>query len=214
MRSHMYSPTVFWRRPYSATQKNYVHYLHFTVFCGSVVDDFTHILHGCFIGMRVILPLPSCTVTFMTVGQYRSIAIFQCCFTGIWVLTRQPQKLWVNKSPYNGIKTYHHNNPVKTFLRDKQQTRDDVIKSKHVLRYMPFVPGIHRWPVTSPSKGQWRGALIFSLICAWINGWVNNREAGDLRRHQAHCDVIVRSLPVWRPCRPRWVLCLLGRSRA
>ena len=23
------------------------------------------------------------------------------------------------------------------------------------------------------------------------NGWVNNREAGDLRRHQAHCDVIV-----------------------
>ena len=32
-----------------------------------------------------------------------------------------------------------------------------------------------------PHKGQWRGALMFSLI--WINGWVNNREAGDLRRH-------------------------------
>ena len=24
-----------------------------------------------------------------------------------------------------------------------------------------------------------------------INGWVNNREAGDLRRHRAHYDVIV-----------------------
>ena len=40
-------------------------------------------------------------------------------------------------------------------------------------------------------KGQWRGALIFSLICAWINGWVNNRETDDLRRHRAHYDVIL-----------------------
>ena len=32
---------------------------------------------------------------------------------------------------------------------------------------------------------------MFSLFCAWINGWVNTREAGDLRRHQAHYDVIV-----------------------
>ena len=33
-------------------------------------------------------------------------------------------------------------------------------------------------PVNSPHKGQWRGALMLSLICTWINGWVNNREAG------------------------------------
>ena len=46
-------------------------------------------------------------------------------------------------------------------------------------------------PVNSPYKGQWRGVLIFSLICAWINGWVNTREAGDLRRHRAHYDLIV-----------------------
>ena len=46
-------------------------------------------------------------------------------------------------------------------------------------------------PVNSPHKGQWRGALMFSLICAWINGWVNNHEAGDLRRHRAHYDVTV-----------------------
>ena len=38
---------------------------------------------------------------------------------------------------------------------------------------------------------QWRGALMFSLICAWINGWVNNRESGDLIRHRAHYYVIV-----------------------
>ena len=46
-------------------------------------------------------------------------------------------------------------------------------------------------PVNSPHKGQWRGALMFSLICVWMNGWVNNREAGDLRRQRRHYDVIV-----------------------
>ena len=68
---------------------------------------------------------------------------------------------------------------------------DDVIKWKHFPRYWPFVRGIHRSPVNSPHKGQWRGALMFSLICVWINGWVNNREAGDLRRYRAHYNVTV-----------------------
>ena len=53
------------------------------------------------------------------------------------------------------------------------------------------VRGIHRSSVNSPHKGQWCGALMFSLICVWLNGWVNNREAGDLRRYCAHYDVIV-----------------------
>ena len=61
---------------------------------------------------------------------------------------------------------------------------DDVIKWKHFPRYWPFVRGIHRSPVNSPHKGQWGGALMFSLICARINGWINNGEAGDLRRHR------------------------------
>ena len=49
-------------------------------------------------------------------------------------------------------------------------------------------------PVNSPHKDQWRGTLLFSLICVWINGWVNNREAGDLRRHRGHYDVSVMSI--------------------
>ena len=65
---------------------------------------------------------------------------------------------------------------------------DDVIKWKHFPRYWPFVRGIHRSPVNSPHKGQWRGALTFSLICAWTNGRVDNRDAGDLRHHRAHYD--------------------------
>ena len=68
---------------------------------------------------------------------------------------------------------------------------DDVIKWKHFPPKWPFVRGIHRSPVNSPHKGQWRGAFMFSLICAWINDWVNNREAGDLRRNRIRYDVIV-----------------------
>ena len=68
---------------------------------------------------------------------------------------------------------------------------DDVIKWKPFPRYWPFVRGLPRSPVNSPHKGQWRGALMFSLICVWINGWVNNPEAGDLSRYRAHYDVIV-----------------------
>ena len=67
----------------------------------------------------------------------------------------------------------------------------DVIKWKHFPRYWTFVRGIHRSPVNSPHKGQWRGALMFSLICTRIDGWVNNGEAGDLRHHHVHYDVIV-----------------------
>ena len=70
---------------------------------------------------------------------------------------------------------------------------DDVIKWKHYPRYWPFVRGIHWSPVNSPHKGQWRGALMFSLICVWINGCVNSWEAGDLRRYRAHYDVTVMS---------------------
>ena len=58
-------------------------------------------------------------------------------------------------------------------------------------RYWPFVRGIHRPSVNSPHKGQWRGALMFSLICAWINGSAKNCNAGDLRRHHAHYDVTI-----------------------
>ena len=68
---------------------------------------------------------------------------------------------------------------------------DDVIKWKHFPRYCPFVRRIHRSPMISPPKGQWRGALMFSLIYARINGWVNNGEAGDSRRHRAHYDITV-----------------------
>ena len=60
----------------------------------------------------------------------------------------------------------------------------------------------YRSSVNSPHKGQWRGALMFSLICAWINDWVNSRGASELRRHRAHNNVIIMATAcnymIWR----------------
>ena len=87
-------------------------------------------------------------------------------------------------------------------------THDDVIKWKHFPRNWPFVREIHRSPVNFPHKGQWRGALMFSFIYAWINDWVNNREAGDLRRQHGHYDVIImKSLISW------WVVTIMTHLR-
>ena len=107
-------------------------------------------------------------------------------------------------------------------LKDKKVivlSHDDVIKSKHFPRNWPFVRGIHRSPVNSPHKGQKRGALMFSLIRTWLRGWVNNGDAGDLRRHRVHYDVtvmyVLRALdkfivrqsctPVQHPITDNWI---------
>ena len=78
----------------------------------------------------------------------------------IWLSLRRQglvsQCVWLSKGVY-----YH----------------DDVMKWKYFLRYWSFVRIIHRSPVNSPHKGQWRGALMFSLICVWTKGWVHNRDA-------------------------------------
>ena len=47
--------------------------------------------------------------------------------------------------------------------------------------------GHRRIPLTKASNAE----LFFFLISAWKNGWVNNREASDLRRHRPHYDVIL-----------------------
>ena len=70
----------------------------------------------------------------------------------------------------------------------------------HIFRVTgPSVRGIHRSPVNSPHKGQWRGALMFFFYLRLNERLINNREAGDLRRHRAHYDVtVMKSLLLWR----------------
>ena len=86
--------------------------------------------------------------------------------------------------------SHHRNHDPGVFVPVSVQ-HAGVVKGKHFPCYWPFVRRIHRWPVNFPPKGQWRGALIFSLICVWINDWVNNHTAVDLRCYRAHYDVIV-----------------------
>ena len=78
---------------------------------------------------------------------------------------------------------------------DLTDTHDDVIKWKHFPRYWPFVWGIHRSPVNSPHKSQWRGALMFSLICAWING-LSKQSWGWWFETPPH--------QLWRHCNVSW----------
>ena len=92
---------------------------------------------------------------------------------------------WNLSNSFEVLSIFINNNTAERF---NTVPHDDVIKWKHFPRYWTFVRRIHRSPVNFPHKGQWRGALMFSLICARINGWVNT---GDLRRHRAHYDVIV-----------------------
>ena len=76
------------------------------------------------------------------------------------------------------------------YMKSKHQMSSNVIKWKHFPCCWPSVP------VNSSHKGQLRGALMFSLICTRINGWVNNREAGDLRP---------QSRPLWLHCNGIWI---------
>ena len=94
-------------------------------------------------------------------------------------------KTWdYNTSIVVSVKTLHKKHTCRQVI-NIYDIHDDVIKWKHFPRHWPFVRGIHWCPVNSPHKGQWRRALMFTLICARINGWVNNREAGDLRRYRS-----------------------------
>ena len=96
----------------------------------------------------------------------------QGCFTGTRATVWLSQSLWGN--PEGFICTH-----------------DDVIKWKHFPRYWPFVRGIHRCPVNSPHKGQWRGALMLSVICA-LNKRLSKQSWGW------RCETPSRSL--WRRC--------------
>ena len=111
----------------------------------------------------------SCWCVLFGFGTGQCIHILQGYFIG--TILRLSQHKWGNQGEYG--------------------CHDGVIKWKHFPRFWPFVRGIHRSPVNSPHKGQWRGTLIFLWSATWINGWVNNREAGDLRRHRDHYDIVM-----------------------
>ena len=79
----------------------------------------------------------------------------------------------------------------------------DVTKWKHFPRYWLFVWGIHRSPVDSLTKAS--DAELWCFL--WANGWANNRDADDLRRHRAHHDVNVMETCPFGCCHTVWGSC-------
>ena len=88
---------------------------------------------------------------------------------------------WLRKA---NIFIFPQNNPAQVFM-----VGYDVINWKRFLWYCPFLWEIHRSAANSPHKVKWHGALMVSLIYARTDDWINNRDAGDLRRHGAYYDV-------------------------
>ena len=92
------------------------------------------------------------------------------------------------------IDTWHGSNENR---RGEIKSHDDVIKWKLSPRYRPFVrrvPG--EFPAQRPVTRSFGG-----FICVGINGWINTREANDLRRYCAHYDVsVMKMLKMSRAC--------------
>ena len=114
--------------------------------------------------------------------------VFQCTLGQPVAFQWHSSVHWTSQCTLAQDKGSAVNSPRRSFRSGSFLSHDDVIRWKHFPRYCPFVRGIRQSPVNFPHKGQWRGSLMFSLICAWINAWINNREAGDLTRHHACND--------------------------
>ena len=148
---------------------------------------------ACFHGSAMYITLQRCIcLQFKEFKAFKmTVPLISQRLTVLW----HQQSVFTDQHPYilKTNKTLRYIDSVENAkLRlDNYYKHGDVIKWNHFPLNWPFVRGIPRSPVNSPHKGLWRGALMFSLICVWINDWVNNREAGNLRRYRAYSDVIV-----------------------
>ena len=115
------------------------------------------------------LVLTDTTTRFIIFKDFFNIIDFK------YILIREKILMWIGR---NRVPNYMH----LTWWRHQMETFSAL---------QAICAGIHRSPVNFPHKGQWRGALMFSLIYAWINGWVNTGEIGNFRRHRTNYDVIV-----------------------
>ena len=129
-------------------------------------------------------------------NRSRHIGFRKCPMTP-WKHRAHPDSTWIpqSESTINSLGNFCRVTSLTAGLYIHHELiHDDVIKWKHFPHCWPFVQGIHRSPVNSPHKGQWRGTLMF-FICTWTNGWVNNRNTGDLRCNHDHYDVTVMLRP-------------------
>ena len=153
-------------------------------------EVFIHIHQGCFAGIGAIVRLPQCQ--WSKPGGYGKIsqcitttkhskAKTVCIFLGIYCMADDDVGTHLN--PWYGPKWHWFRASTDAVFYMMTFSNGSIFCITSPL-FGEFTG--HRWiPLT---KGQWRGPLMFCLICVWINGWVNNREADDLKHHRTHYD--------------------------
>ena len=131
---------------------------------------------------------------------------FGVCWVSVYLPFRQSSRLTIKYLHKQSCQPWYNNTSVSAIVvvvwyavmacSSILPLHDDVIKWNHFPRYWPFVRGIHRSPVNSPHKGQWRGALMLSLICA-LNKRLNKQSCGWWLEAQSHS--------LWHHCNARSV---------
>ena len=98
----------------------------------------------------------------------------------------------------NGFHVQHSGDSVTTSVfSEKYEPHDDAIKWKHFPCYWPFVRGIHRSPVNSLHKDQWRGASMFFLSNNWFS------------KHSIRWWFETLSRSLWCHCSVKFVISML-----
>ena len=149
-----------------------------------------HILNGIFCYFSLLLSCINISKQFLTQNDWYSIDWSKglTCFASLSIRLYK-----MNQSTANVIPVRQHLyiqiGPRYEFLVPWWHHQMEIFSA-----LLAICAGNSPVPVNSLHKGQWPGALMFSSICTWINGWVNNREAGDLRLYRAHYDVVVMHL--------------------
>ena len=67
----------------------------------------------------------------------------------------------------------------------------------NIFRVTGHLCGEFTGPDEFPAQRPVARSFDVFFICVWINDWVNNREAGDVRRYRGHYDVIVMISTSW-----------------
>ena len=158
--------------------------------CAYVFDFNVHLFYNVVSGYG-LLPVLCQTISW-TNGYSRSVGPLGTSLSEIWIQSFHIRK-YISQCLLQNISKFAcwtisiewHQHPWFWLCG-----HDDVIKWKHLPRYWPFVRRIHRSPVNSPHRGQWRGASMFSLICALNKrlskqslGWWFDTPSHSLWRH-------------------------------
>ena len=103
---------------------------------------------------------------------------------------------------YDIFMTFQLHDFISGNIRCSNVTLDIMITSSNGNIFRVTCPLCGNSPVTGEFTSQrpmTRSFVVF-LISAWTNGWVNNRDPGDLKHHCTHYGVIVMMLErYWSP---------------